>query len=187
MARKPDRLSYRHVALCLETEPPAWLKKAGFYDRPRHQSGLVVTWQKSRTGNVLLRRAALERVSPVFDEAFGEGGEDLDFFRRMNAVGHQFVWCDEAPVYETVPPYRWTRRFLVHRALLRGQNTLRQPGNRWKNVAKSLVAAPTYTLALPFLLMAGHHRFMKYTVRLFDHVGRLLALLRLNPVGQRRR
>jgi len=169
-----------------ETEPPVWLKKAGFYDRPRYQTGTAMQWQKSRTGNVLLRRTALEGLAPAFNAEFGEGGEDLDFFRRMNALGHRFIWCDEAPVYETVPPHRWTRSFLVHRALLRGQTTSKQAENRLRNVTKSMIAAPTYALALPFLIMAGHHWFMRYAVRLFDHLGLLLAVFGVNPVRQRR-
>jgi succinoglycan biosynthesis protein ExoM len=169
-----------------EAEPPHWLTRGGFYDRPRQPTGSPMPWQKSRTGNVLLRRVILETVSPPFDPAYGEGGEDIDFFRRMNALGHRFVWCDEGIAYETVPPHRWTRGFLLHRALLRGQNTFRQSGNRWKNVLKSLLAAPLYIIVLPVLLIAGHHWFMKYLVRLCDHLGRLLAVARMNPVSERR-
>lgn len=169
-----------------ETEPPRWLTRGGFYDRPRPATGTAMEWRKSRTGNVLLRRSILQHASRPFDPAYGEGGEDLDFFRRMNAFGHRFVWCDEGIAYETVPPHRWTRGFLLHRAFLRGQNTFRQSGNRWKNVAKSLLAAPLYLLMLPVLLIAGHHWFMKYLIRLCDHLGRLLAVVRLNPVSQRR-
>lgn len=168
-----------------ETEPPAWLKRGGFYDRPRHATGYAMSWEKSRTGNVLLRRKIIEGLDPVFTPAFGAGGEDLDFFRRMNAAGHKFIWCDEAPAYETVPQHRWTRRFLIRRALLRGQQTFRHPKNRWKNIAKSLIAAPLYLIALPFLLIAGHHHFMRYLVRMCDHSGRILAMLRLNPVSER--
>lgn len=169
-----------------EIEPPAWVKRAKFYDRPRHETGYVMAWQKSRTGNVLLRRKVLEGVQPVFTPAFGEGGEDVDFFKRMNAAGHRFIWCDEAPVYETVPEHRWQRRFLIQRALLRGQQTFRQPKNRWKNVATSVAAVPLYLLMLPFLPLAGHHYFMKYLIRFCDHSGRLLALFRINPVAKRR-
>jgi len=169
-----------------ETDPPRWLTRGGFYDRPRQPTGTPMPWNKSRTGNVLLRRVILAEISPAFDPAFGEGGEDLDFFKRMNARGHRFVWCDEGVAYETVPPHRWTRGFLLHRAFLRGQNTFRQSASRWKNVFKSLLAAPLYTLILPVLLLVGHHWFMKYLVRLCDHLGRLLAVLHLNPISERR-
>jgi hypothetical protein len=42
---------------------------------------------------------------------------------------------------------------------------------------------PLYTIALPFLLIAGQHWFMKYLIKLCDHVGRLLAWLGFNPGG----
>jgi hypothetical protein len=75
---------------------------------------------------------------------------------------------------------------LIHRALLRGRNTFRHRKNRVRNLLKSAVAVPLYALALPFLLIVGHHYFMKYLVKLADHVGRVLTLLRLNPVAERR-
>jgi hypothetical protein len=55
-----------------------------------------------------------------------------------------------------------------------------------RNVLKSVIAVPAYALALPLLLLAGHHYFMRYLVRLADHVGRLLASVGLNPVTERR-
>jgi succinoglycan biosynthesis protein ExoM len=168
-----------------ETEPPEWLRKAGFYDRPRHQTGFVLDWQEARTGNVLIRRRILDGIAGPFRPEFGAGGEDQDFFRRLMEKGHSFIWCDEAPAYETVPPHRWKRRFLLERALLRGKLTFRHPKNRLRKTVTSLIAVPLYALALPLLLILGHHLFMKYLVRLFNHAGRLLALLNLNPVRER--
>lgn len=168
-----------------ETPPPSWLVRGGFYDRPRHQTGFVMSWQESRTGNVLFRRTIIEGVEPVFNLEFALGGEDQDFFRRMMEKGHRFIWCDEAPAYETVPPHRWKRSFLLRRALLRGRMTFTQQKNRWCNIGKSMIAAPLYLAALPLLLIAGHHLFMKYLIRLGDHTGRLLAMVSLNPVKER--
>lgn len=168
-----------------ETPPPSWLVKGGFYDRPRHQTGFVMSWQESRTGNVLFRRQIIEGVEPVFNLEFALGGEDQDFFRRMMEKGHRFIWCDEAPAYETVPPHRWKRSFLLKRALLRGRMTFTQQKYRWRNIGKSMIAAPLYLAALPLLLIAGHHLFMKYLIRLGDHTGRLLAMLSLNPIKER--
>jgi succinoglycan biosynthesis protein ExoM len=169
-----------------ELEPPRWLIKGGFYQRPTHPTGFVMPWQECRTGNVLLRRDILDSSEAPFRREFGSGGSDQDFFRRMIERGHRFVWCNEAAVYEVVPPARWSRRFMIHRGLLRGRNTLRHPKQRFRNLLKSIIAVPAYTLALPVLFLAGHHYFMKYLVKLADHVGRLLALLRLNPVTERR-
>jgi succinoglycan biosynthesis protein ExoM len=168
-----------------ETQPPAWLKRAGFYERPRHRTGFVMDWQESRTGNVLLKRRVVQEMEEVFRPAFGNGGEDQDFFRRVMAAGRIFIWCDEAEAYETVPPHRWKRRFLIKRALLRGKTTFMHPKNRLQNIVKSLVAVPVYMIALPFLFVAGHHLFMRYFVRMFDHAGRVLAMVGLNPIADR--
>ena len=102
---------------CFETKPAEWLTRAGFYDRPRHATGFIMTWQQSRTGNALLRRRLMNGVEAVFMPAFGTSGEDLDFFRRIDSLGHKFIWWDEGIVYETVPPHRWKRRLLLRRAL----------------------------------------------------------------------
>ena len=167
-------------------EPPQWLIKGGFYQRPTHPTGFVMPWQECRTGNVLFRHNILDPSEPPFRREFGGGGEDQDFFRRMIERGHRFVWCDEAIVYEVVPPSRWSRRLMIHRALFRGQNTFRHRQHRLRNLLKSVIAVPAYALALPVLLLAGHHYFMKYLVKLADHVGRLLASVGLNPVTERR-
>lgn len=164
--------------------PPEWLVKAGFYQRPRHNTGFVLGWSEARTGNVLIRRSILDEIGVPFRPEFGAGGEDQDFFRRMINEGHRFIWCDEAPVYELIPPHRWERRFLLQRALLRGALTVKHPG-RLRGVLKSIIALPLYGLALPLLLICGQHLFMKYLVRSFDHLGRLLAIVQLNPVKVR--
>jgi len=177
-----------------ENGAPKWLVKGGFYNRPTHPTGYLMPWQECRTGNVLLRRSILSdspslncsAIEPPFRREFGTGGEDQDFFRRMSQRGHRFIWCDEAVAYEEVPSSRWSRRFLLSRALLRGQNTFRHPKHRARNLLKSAIAVPGYALALPVLLLAGHHYFMRYLVKMADHVGRLLAAARLNPVRERR-
>jgi hypothetical protein len=110
----------------------------------------------------------------------------VDFFCRFIERGHCFIWCDEAVVFEVVPPSRWSRRFMIHRALLRGRNTFRLPKQRFRNLLKSIIAVPAYALALPFLFLGGHHHFMKYLVKLADHAGRLLASVGLNPITERR-
>ena len=175
---------------------PGWVIKGGFYDRPTHATGFEMAWTECRTGNVLLRRSILNSspainhqpstTNPPFDPQFGTGGEDQDFFRRMTERGHCFIWCNEAVAWETVPATRCSRRFMLNRALLRGRNSFRHGKHRLRNLAKSAIAIPTYLLALPVLLLAGHHLFMKYLVKLTDHTGRVLALLGLNPVNERR-
>lgn len=164
---------------------PAWVKKGGFYERPEHVTGFSMPWTECRTGNVLVRKDVLRAVNPIFRPEFGSGASDQDLFRRLMGLGHRFIWCNEAVVFEVVPPGRCKRSFLVRRALLRGGISLRHPKDRLLNIAKAFVAVPLYALALPFLQLRGHHVFMLYLVKLSDHLGRLLALCGLNPIQVR--
>lgn len=168
-----------------EETPPLWVTKGRFFERPRHETGYRVSASEARTGNVLLRRKLFEGAVEVFREEFGTGGEDVEFFGRMMKNGHQFIWCNEAIVKELVPPNRCRRAYLLKRALLRGRNTFEQEEGRIINVAKSIIAVPVYAAALPVLLVLGEHHFLKYLIKLCDHGGRLLALIRLNPVHGR--
>jgi glycosyltransferase involved in cell wall biosynthesis len=170
-----------------EQPPPAWVPKSGLYDRPEYETGFVMSWLESRTGNLLFRREILPVDGPAFSPEFPNGGEDQDFFRRMMACGHRFIWCNEAVVYETVPPIRWNKMVMIRRALLRGRNTLKHAKglSRVKNILTSVLAVPAYTLLLPFLALVSRHLFMRYLIRLFDHLGRLLAAVGLNRVRER--
>jgi len=169
-----------------DSQPPAWLMKGGFFNRPAYRTGFILQWEECRTGNVLISKSILEKLDTVFRPEFGAGGEDQDLFRRLIKMGHNFVWCNEGAVFETVPPHRWKRAYLMRAALLRGNLTLLHPGGRVKPILKSLLAVPIYGLSLPVLQLIGHHYFMNYLVKLCDHAGRLLALMGLNPVRDRK-
>ena len=166
-----------------DEKPPKWVVKGKFYERATYPTGFVIDWRKGRTGNVLLKRRIFEAGVQPFSPEFLTG-EDQDFFRRMIEKGHVFIWCDEAVAYEVVPPIRWKRAFMLRRALLRGAISLLHPTFGVVDIAKSVVAVPAYTAALPFALVLGHHRFMTLLVRLFDHLGQLLAFLGINPIKE---
>jgi succinoglycan biosynthesis protein ExoM len=168
-----------------ECDPPSWVRKGGFFDRPNHATGYKLSWAECRTGNVLFRRSVLDGVATPFRSEFDTAGEDMDFFRRMINKGCAFIWCSDAVVYEVVPAARCTRSFLLRRALLRGSNFRKHPTDRLKNLLRSMVAVPSYTLALPILAVCGQHVFFKYLVKLCDHASRLLAFLGLSVVTQR--
>jgi succinoglycan biosynthesis protein ExoM len=163
--------------------PPEWVVQGKFYDRPSYPTGFVIDWRKGRTGNVLFRRSILTSDDQLFRPEF-RAGEDQDFFRRLIEKGHVFIWCHEAMAYEVVPPIRYKPTFLLRRALLLGEVSLRHPTFGARDVVTSLVAVPTYTVALPFALVLGQGRFMLLLMKLFNHLGRLLALIGMNPVKE---
>lgn len=167
-----------------ETEPPRWVLKGHFFERPTHPAGYVLEWTHTRTGNALLRMGLFKVDRKWFEPRFGSGGEDRDFFRRKIEEGHVFVWCNEAPVFETVPPTRWKRTVLCKRALLRGKMALNTPASQPVKLLRSVAAVAIYTSCLPLCFLLGHHVFMKYLIKDCDHLGKLLAFLGVDWVGE---
>jgi succinoglycan biosynthesis protein ExoM len=175
-----------------ETPAPRWLDRSGLCERPAHPTGMMLHWSQMRTGNALLRRDIFEPGGIWFDPAFRTGGEDVDFFKRAQAAGRRFVWCEEAPAYELVPPERMRLAYHLRRALLQGVISLKYELGRGRPVDRTLVglksatALIVYTLALPFLLCAGFHRFVRCLVKACHHLGRFSALCGL-PIIQERK
>lgn len=168
--------------------PPEWMVKARIFDRPNGPgiaTGSAIDWRKTGTGNVLLRRRVLDEVEGPFKSEFGSGGEDVDFFRRAAGLGRVFVWCDEATVYEMVPAERTRISFQLRRALLRGKVSLSQPSGRGVGILKSLVASAVYTILLPVFLLLGWHVFVAYLIKDCDHIGKLLAVCRIDLVREK--
>jgi succinoglycan biosynthesis protein ExoM len=166
-----------------DVPPPGWMLKSKFYDRRVNPTGTPVEWREARTGNVLLKRSVIGDDPAPFRPEF-RVGEDQDFFRRKIEAGCKFVWCAEAEAFETVPPMRWKRSYLMKKALLRGSSAALQPSCGFSSIIRSLIAVPLYTLALPFALLLGHHRFMAILVSLCDHLGKLLALVGIQPIKE---
>jgi len=162
---------------------PEWVIKGGFHDRRTYPTGFVISGKQGRTGNVLLKRSLCIAEEQPFRPEF-RSGEDQDFFERMIQKGHTFIWCDEAAAYETVPPARCKRKFLLRKALLQGTCASVNPANRVRHFARSIVAIPVYIVAAPFALLLGQHRSMVLLVKLCDHVGQLLGMMGINVVRE---
>lgn len=166
-----------------ERTPPSWILKGRFFEKPRHPTGLMLRWTQTSTANVLMKRSLVSGLEQPFRPQFGSGCEDLDLFRRLMTAGYTFVWNDDAVVTEIVPQSRWTRRYLLRRALLRGRNGAGFADLR--EIAKSVIAVPLYSLLLPFLLLAGQHLFVRFLMKLGDHAGRLSGVLGLRIFGEK--
>lgn len=168
-----------------ETEPPAWVIEGKFFERPTLPSGQVLTWKNTRTGNALLKKTLFKPGATWFDPAYGSGGEDRDFFRRMIEAGHIFIWSNEAPVFETVMPIRWDKKILIKRAFLRGKMALASAKSKPLGVIFSLVAVLIYSLSLPIIYIFGQHIFMKYLIKACDHIGKIAAFLGIDLVTEK--
>ncbi len=174
-----------------DAEPPRWIKRGRLCERPVHPTGMPMPWSKSRSGNVLLKRSLFEEGGLSFDPAYATGGEDVDFFKRAGRAGYRFVWCEEAPAYELVPPERWRASYFLKRGLLQGRVSLKYAADRLTPAARariglhSLAALALYTLALPVLALGGFHLLMKYLIKCCHHLGRVFAAAGVDLVRQR--
>lgn len=170
-----------------ETTPPKWIIKSRVCERDSFETGTILKNPRdTRTGNVLLDRRILPNDKPPFDKRFGKtGGEDVDFFRRMMEQGKVFVWSNEAYVNEIVPQHRMKRLYFLRRGLLRGIVSSNNISFISISTIKSIIAFSLYTMVLPFLLLIGHHLFMKYLIKDCDHIGKLIALCGIKPIKER--
>lgn len=143
-------------------EVPAWVKRGGFFDLPRHPTHSAVSM--AFTGNSLLKRDVFDRFPVPFDADFGRsGGEDSHFFMKLRLAGVRIVWADDAVTEEFVPASRATMTWLVRRAFRIGTVTAATerallPRRRWL-VPRILKGggrlAEGTLLALPSSLVGG--------------------------------
>src|SRR3972149_3600447 len=174
-----------------EVSPPEWLLKGQFFERPTYDTGTRMHWSNTRTGNVLLRRKIFDGLEYPFDHDFGAGGEDVRFFKEMQERGCVFIWSNDAKVYEIVPQSRCTKSYLLRRAFLQGNISLRYYKNTMNNklrariLVKSLTALLLYSCILPVSCFLGMHAFMKYLIKNLHHLSRFLALSGIVTVRNR--
>lgn len=110
------------VISVFESKVPDWISKGHFFERSRWTTGTPLNI--ARTGNVLIRRSVLNRVSGPFDHHLAvSGGEDSFLFAQLARLGARIVWCDEAIVNEYVPASRANIWWLLQRAYRKG-NTI---------------------------------------------------------------
>ena len=174
-----------------EGKPPAWLLKSGFCERPVYRTGTLLDWDQTRTGNVLLKKEVFDRHHLRFDVKYKTGGSDRAFFKQAMHVGCKFVAVEEAPVYEIVPPERWTKSYYMKRALVNGCNAHRNHLSEKRVSARVMVpvrsaaALLVYALALPVCACLGTHVLMNCLERGAHHLSRLLAMLGIELVRNR--
>jgi glycosyltransferase involved in cell wall biosynthesis len=162
-----------------EQDPPKWVVRGKLFERRRFDTGYIFKDTKNmRTGNVLLAKNLMGEKEDWFNPKFGKtGGEDAEFFQRMLIRGRNFVWCDEASVFEVVPRERFSKSYFLKRALLRGIASARMGPPKVGDCIKSLTAIFIYSSMLPLFFLGGEHWFMKFLIKDCDHLGKMLAYL----------
>jgi succinoglycan biosynthesis protein ExoM len=120
------------VISTFDTEPEQFVLDGRFFERRRLPTGTPV--QLAATNNLLLDLRRVRALGLSFDLRFGlSGGSDTLFAMALDRAGERMVWCDEAIVYDVVPPARATRTWVMQRAY--------RMGNSW---ARSALAMERY-------------------------------------------
>jgi succinoglycan biosynthesis protein ExoM len=159
---------------------PKWIKNCNIFDRKRFPTGTVLTERHTRTGNALLDRSTFPESESCFDPSFGlTGGEDVDFFSKQMKNKHVYIWCDEAIVYETIPPERWPIRFHFQKFLRIGTingEKLRALGiHGIVPFLKNLISTAVWFLASLILLPFGRAVWVKPALKLTYSISSCLS------------
>jgi len=153
-----------------ESPPPEWIVEGGFFQRPRFMTGVEA--KIGRTGNMLARSELFEAVGG-FDERFDStGGGDTHLSLKAGQKGFRAVFCDEAVVYETVPPERANAGWLLRRNY--------RIGNSWAAVRGLLhpgLAGRLLLFVKGLLLIAAGGILLPASVSGRRHAVRLLGMV----------
>ena len=165
----------------LPDDAPGWIRQGRFFERPARASGTRVTL--GGTGNALMR-ASLVRGRLAFNPRYGlSGSEDTDFFFRLSRGGACMVWCQEAMLWEAVPPERLNARWLLERGFAAGQGYAdivdRPRGNlrllAWcaKRGGLVVIAGLLTLVCMPF----SKAQAVRYAVKGVTNLGQLSTML----------
>jgi glycosyltransferase involved in cell wall biosynthesis len=103
----------------------AWAEGSDGLSDIRRPTGPIALLQGA--GNLFMTRACLESMAaPWFDPAFAlSGGEDREFFVRLQSAGKRFAWADQALAYGEVPAIRASLSWVLRRAFSVGNSDMR--------------------------------------------------------------
>jgi succinoglycan biosynthesis protein ExoM len=168
---------------------PDWIVESNVFNRKRFKTGTRLA-NNMRTGNALIKREIISNDEIPFNPGFGlTGGEDVDFFERKITAGKTFVWCDEAIVYETVPPERWTIAFHSKRFFRIG--TINGKRMRARGVGSVLPLIKTFgsltvsTILLVVKLPLGKRHWVLPFLKILYAIGTILSFTGLISARER--
>lgn len=174
-----------------DKQPPAWLVKSKFCERPVHRTGTLLNWDQTRTGNVLLKKSVFDESGLCFDLNCKTSGSDKEFFREAMDMGYRFIAVEEAPVYEVVPPERQTKRYYLARAIVQASNERKFRASQLRALSavaaplKALAAMLVYSVVLPFSAFRGAHAVMWCAEKVAYHASWLLAMVGIDLAMKR--
>ncbi|MBU1397249.1 MAG: glycosyltransferase [Gammaproteobacteria bacterium] len=166
----------------------SWLRRSGIFERPRHATGATVDAREARTGNALVKACWFRTLKHPFDTRLANtGGEDYDFFARIERLGARFKWCNEAEVFELVPFERQRLTWILERRLRSStQYWRRRNASRARMALRASVGGIMFVffclagvIAAPF----GLHRAVRLWCYAMGGLGRAVAISGLQWKG----
>lgn len=175
-----------------EQQPPEWWRKL----KPAAtEPGAVLT--EAPTNNTFFTSDLIDpaKSNLRFEERLTFGYEDIDFFRRADAVGHKIVWAPEAIVEEEIPASRVTPQRLLSRVQMQATGLTYSTKLRrgfWhaatrfapKAVRRILWGIVSIVLALPVIVLnrkKGMSRYYTARIRFARGMGNLRGLTKYSP------
>jgi glycosyltransferase involved in cell wall biosynthesis len=159
---------------------PEWLKKSKLCKRNRNPTGNPISKRDMRTGNILLKRHIFEEDKNWFDQDRGRtGGEDGEFIGRQIRKGRKFVWCDEAIVFETIPPGRLSLSYYIKKEFrigtvfgkkLRGKQS-------YVTAIKMTILLIGYAVVFPIFLIRKKHIWSSIVCKIAYNIGGVLSFI----------
>ncbi len=101
------------VVTSFGVEPEEWVRRAGIFDRPRHDQ--LESLPSIRGGNVIFEVDAVRASGARYDARFNRGGQDIQFSLALRLAGNEILWDDRAVVVEHVGTERITRSWVKAR------------------------------------------------------------------------
>ena len=121
------------VRVSFGPEVPDCIRACEYFEESLLPDGAIVPWYLTRTSNALVRRAALPDLERPFSTKFDlTGGEDIDLFQRMIAMGAVVRAARGALVHEHRPVQRANLRWIARRAVRNGAN---RAENNWRGAS----------------------------------------------------
>lgn len=96
-----------------EETPAEWIRRGGFFERPRYLTGERI--DHAFTHNTLVRWEPFARTTRFAPRYARSGGSDAHYFDRLRRDGAVVVWADRATVCEWNPPSRLRLSWLLRR------------------------------------------------------------------------
>jgi GT2 family glycosyltransferase len=168
-----------------EVEPPAWILRGKFFDRPRYPTGTPLPY--ARTGNSLVRCSVLDEFPGPFNEDMAlSGGSDQELFLRVSRAGYKIVWADDAKVDEWNPASRVSGGWILRRAFRWGNTRASLEPGLHPSFRRAVRGLAKGILLLPLALLRGRHAILQAAQPLASATGFFLGKVGVKYLEYRR-